>query len=71
MQEYKVLSVRLTAEDYARLFKVAEGEHLKASTWVKQLALRAIEDAEGVGGSPINAPESVESLIKPDISAEK
>lgn len=64
MSQYKVLSVRMKSDEYDRVMKAAEREHLKASTWVKQLAFRAVEAQEMAINKGINAPISAENAEK-------
>ena len=40
------LVIRLTPEDRVRLQRVAEHHYLDASTWARQILLRAVADAE-------------------------
>jgi hypothetical protein len=40
------LLIRLTPEDRARLQRTAEAHYLDASTWARQVLLRAVADAE-------------------------
>ncbi|MDH4350732.1 MAG: hypothetical protein OEY20_14140 [Gemmatimonadota bacterium] len=48
MAKTENLLIRLTAEDKARLQRVAEAHYLEMSTWARQVLLRALEEAERV-----------------------
>jgi hypothetical protein len=43
MPKTNFLQVRLTPDDRERLERVAEAEHLDASTWARRVLLQAIE----------------------------
>jgi hypothetical protein len=40
------LLIRLTPEDRVRLQRVAESNYLEASTWARQILMRAVAEAE-------------------------
>lgn len=40
------LLIRLTPEDRARLQRVAEANYLEASTWSRQVLMRAVDTAQ-------------------------
>ncbi len=40
------LLIRLTPEDRARLQRAADAHYLEASTWARQILLRAVTEAE-------------------------
>jgi hypothetical protein len=46
------LLIRLTPDDRARLQRVAERQYLDASTWARQLLLRAVAEAEATPDRP-------------------
>ena len=49
------LLIRFTPEDRARLQRVAAAEYLDASTWARQLLMRAVADAEAKAPAPTRA----------------
>jgi hypothetical protein len=51
------LLIRLTPEDRARLQRVAEANYLEASTWARQILMRAVAEAEASPSSP-SAPKA-------------
>jgi hypothetical protein len=52
MAKTDALVIRLTPEDRARLQRVAEYHYLEASTWARQILLRAVADAEAAPERP-------------------
>ena len=46
------LLIRLTPEDRARLQRAAEAHYLEASTWARQILLRALAESEANAASP-------------------
>lgn len=47
MPKNTFLQIRLAPEDRERLRRVAESEHLDASTWARQVLLRALDAWKG------------------------
>ena len=46
------LLIRLTPEDRARLQRTAEAQYLDASTWARQVLLRAVAEQESPASLP-------------------
>ena len=46
MAKTEFLQIRLTPEDRKRLLRIAAADHLDASTWARQVILRALEKRE-------------------------
>ncbi len=43
LSDHEFLQIRLTPEDRERLLRIAAADHLDASTWARQVILRALE----------------------------
>lgn len=50
MAKTEFLQVRLSPVDRKRIERVAAAAHLEMSTWARQAILRALDDAEALGG---------------------
>ena len=48
MAKTEFLQIRLTPEDRERLLRVAATDHLDASTWARQVILKALDRKESI-----------------------
>lgn len=48
MPKTKFLQIRVNSEDLQRIRRVAHAEHLEASTWARQVLLKAVEKWEAL-----------------------
>jgi hypothetical protein len=50
MAKTEFLQVRLSPVDRQRIERVAAASHLEMSTWARQAILRALDEADSMGG---------------------